>query len=258
MNGSNRGSVAKLIALFVFVSALLVSRSNAEALHPIAWQPGKTRVLIIAGGSSHDFKKWFEDYDTAVLNDAGFSVNATEDPAIASAELKKVDVAIISTNKPEFDTADFRKAMLAYVASGKGTVMLHPATWYNFEKWPEFNATLIGGGTRSHDAIAPFTVAVLKKDHPVMAGIPATFHVTDELYHINPDPQTLPADTVAIDVLAETSPSKKYKVRHPSVWVPKSSGGRIVCIAPGHDGRVHELEPFQKLLVNAVKWVAEK
>jgi hypothetical protein len=29
-------------------------------------------------------------------------------------------------------------------------------------------------------------------------------------------------------------------------------------MAPGHDARVHELEAFKKLLVNAVKWTSGK
>ncbi|WP_075089066.1 hypothetical protein [Verrucomicrobium spinosum] len=45
---------------------------------PIQWEDGKIKVLIVAGGSSHDFKKWFEEYDSQFLKSAGFSVNYTE------------------------------------------------------------------------------------------------------------------------------------------------------------------------------------
>jgi hypothetical protein len=31
-----------------------------------------------------------------------------------------------------------------------------------------------------------------------------------------------------------------------------------VCIALGHDGRVHDLAEYKKLLANAVNWVSEK
>ena len=225
---------------------------------PIIWEAGKTKVLIVAGGSSHDFKKWFEDYDTAFLKAAGFSVNATENSPQATAELANADVAIISTNRTFFDTLEWRKALFDFVAAGKGVIMLHPGTWYGFGKWPEINAKIVGGGARGHDAIDKFTVTVLKKEHPVMAGVPATFEAQDELYYINAEKEKISADTVPIEVLAETSPSKKYKVGHPSVWVTPNDKAKIVGVAIGHDGRVHELAAYQAILVNSVKWTAGK
>jgi len=44
----------------------------------------------------------------------------------------------------------------------------------------------------------------------------------------------------------------------PSVWIVKHPHCRIVCIALGHDGRVHDLPAYKKLLVNAVNWVSER
>ena len=57
------------------------------------WAPGKTKVLIVAGGSAHNFGKFFGETDTATLTAAGFSVNYTEDRDQAAAELSKADVA---------------------------------------------------------------------------------------------------------------------------------------------------------------------
>ncbi|HSJ02963.1 MAG TPA: ThuA domain-containing protein, partial [Verrucomicrobium sp.] len=219
---------------------------------PITWEAGKTKVLIVAGGSSHDFKKWFEDYDSVFLKAAGFSVNCTENSPQATAELQNADVIICSTNRTFFDTPAWRKALFDHVAAGKGVIMLHPGTWYGFARWPELNAKIVGGGSRGHDKIHPFDVNILKKDHPVMAGVPATFKVEDELYYMNAE--GVPEGTAPIEVLAETSPSDKYKRPHPSVWVTQHEKARIVGIALGHDGRVHEMDAYQKILINAVKW----
>ncbi len=232
-----------------------VGAPSAAPASPMIWDSGKTIVLIVAGGSSHDFKKWFEDYDSEFLKTAGLSVNATEDSALATAELKNADVAIISTNKTGLDTPEYRAALLDFAAKGKGIIMLHPGTWYGFGKWTEINAQIIGGGAKSHDALGPFTVNVLKKDHPVMKNVPASFAVVDELYHVNPEP---PKDTASIEVLAETTRSKKYNQSHPSVWITNHDKARIVGIAIGHDGRVHELEAFKNILINAVNWTGRK
>ncbi len=252
--------VATRVSLFAVAIAGLTALAAAAArpaTRPAATTSTLTRVLIVSGGTSHDFKRWFEDYDASVLREAGCTVTATEDPAVAAEQLTRADVAVVSTNAAGFDTPAFRAALFAFVADGHGVVLLHPATWYNYDRWPDYNAKLVGGGTHSHDPIAPFTLTVLRRDHPVMAGVPDRFDVVDELYHVNPPaPATRPAGTVSIDVLAETSPSRRYHAAHPSVWVPHTDHGRVVCIAIGHDGRVHALDAFKRLLTNAVRWTA--
>ena len=93
---------------------------------PIVWAPGKTKVLIIGGGSSHNFGQFFGGTDGATLSAAGFSVNYTEDRDQAAAEIGKADVAVISVNRQFFDTPEYRKALFDFAAAGKGLVMLHP------------------------------------------------------------------------------------------------------------------------------------
>ena len=221
---------------------------------PIVWAPGKTKVLIIGGGSSHNFGQFFGGTDSATLSAAGFSVNYTEDRDQAAAEIGKADVAVISVNRQFFDTPEYRKALFDFAAAGKGLVMLHPGTWYGFAQWPELNATIVGGGARGHDRIAKFSVNAVKPEHPVMKGVPASFEVEDELYYLNAEPEKVPQGTAAIEVLAETSPSVKFKKPHPAVWVTSHPTARIVGITLGHDQRVHDLEAFKTLLVNAVRW----
>jgi putative heme-binding domain-containing protein len=221
---------------------------------PIVWAAGKTKVLIIGGGSSHDFGRFFGGTDSATLAAAGFSVNYTEDRDQAASEIGKADVAVISVNRQFFDTSAYRKALFDFVAAGKGLVMLHPGTWYGFPQWPELNATIVGGGARGHDRIAKFSVNAVKPDHPIMKGVPRSFEVEDELYYLNAEPDKIPPGTSPIEVLAETSPSVRFKQPHPAVWITTHPTARIVGITLGHDERVHDLEAFKTLLSNAVKW----
>jgi type 1 glutamine amidotransferase len=224
---------------------------------PVQWQEGKTRVLVIGGGSSHKFAEFFGTTDVATLTAAGFSVHYTEDRDQAAAELTNADVAVISVNRKFFDTAAYRRALMAFAGAGKGIVMLHPGTWYGYANWPELNAQIVGGGARGHDKIHPFDVLKVK-DHPVMAGVPDKFTVEDELYYINAEPDKIPAGTAAIEVLAETSPSDKFQKPHPNVWITTHPRARIVGLALGHDARTHDHPAFQKLLINAAKWSSGK
>ncbi len=228
------------------------------AVTPVNWEAGKTKVLVIGGGSSHNFAKFFGETDVATLKAAGFTVHYTEDRDQAAAELANADVAVISVNRKFFDTAVYRKALFDFAAAGKGIIMLHPGTWYGFGGWPELNAQIVGGGARGHDKIHPFDVKAVKADHPIMAGVPASFTVEDELYYVNAEVDKIPAGTAKITVLAETSPSDKYKAGHPSVWITEHAKARVVGIALGHDARVHDLRPYQQILTNAVKWASGK
>lgn len=223
---------------------------------PVQWEEGKTKVLIIGGGSAHQFNTFFGGTDSATLREAGYTTHYTEDRDQATAQLAVADVAIISVNRSFFDTPAYRAALMARIDSGKGVIMLHPGTWYGYKAWPELNAQVVGGGARGHDKLGPFQVNVLKKDHAIMAGVPATFDVEDELYYINSE--GTPEGTLPIEVLAETSPSQKYSQPHPSVWITKNDKARIVGIALGHDERVHDHPAFKSLLINASNWVAGK
>jgi len=85
-----------------------------------------------------------------------------------------------------------------------------------------------------------------------MAGLPAKFKITDELYNFVPDPTATP-----IEVLAQTVSPKSGKT-FPQVWIVKHPKSRIVCITLGHDGRAHDLPEYQTLIKNAFQWAAGK
>ena len=230
------------------------------AVEPIVWEPGKTRVLMISGGSSHKFSQFYGGTDRAFLKAAGYSVNYTEDrdqaaEALASGE---ADVALISVNRKFFNTPAYREALKAFAASGKGIIMHHPGTWYGYKDWPELNAQIVGGGSRGHDKIAAYAVNAVRPQHPIMKGVPASFTVEDELYYMNSGPQEIPEGTSPITVLAETSPSKKFSKSHPAVWITQHPKSRVVGITIGHDERTHDHPAFQTLLTNAVKWASEE
>ncbi|HSH95315.1 MAG TPA: PVC-type heme-binding CxxCH protein, partial [Roseimicrobium sp.] len=218
---------------------------------PMKWEKG-TKVLMVGGGSSHDFTRFFNFADLATLKAAGFSANYTENPEDTVRELKNVDVVLLSVNRKEWATPEVRKALFDFAAAGKGLVLLHSGIWYNFPDWPEYNLKMVGGGSRGHDKLGEFGVKVLK-DHPITAGVTKEFKITDELYYMTPDPAGS-----AIDVLVETTNSIKFGKPHPSVYVVQHPKARIAAIALGHDARAHDLPEFKKLLINSINWSAGK
>jgi type 1 glutamine amidotransferase len=214
---------------------------------PPATRPANgPRVLLVGGGSSHDFVKFFGETDKATLAPhvgwVDFTQNANGVPAI----LDRVDVLVWSANQPVSSATC--KALIDYANSGKGIVALHPGTWYAWKNFPEWNAQIIGGGTHGHDKLGPYTVKITEPNSPITKGVTPSFEITDELYNYNADPAATP-----IEVLA-TATSPNTGKTFPQVFIVKHPKSRIVGITLGHDARAHDLPEFQALLKNAVTW----
>lgn len=218
-------------------------------------RPGKKkviRVLLVGGGESHNFDRWYKEEDVATLEKDGFAkVEYTSDPTTILSKLGDIDVLFLSNNQPIKDEAT-RKAIFAFADAGKGLILAHPALWYNWKDWPEYNQKLVGGGSKGHNKYGAFDVTVVNKKHPVMKGVPATFNLKDELYYLKADPTGTPTEVLA------TAKAKEADAVFPSITIVKYPKARIVGIALGHDAESHTIEPYKTILRNAVKWAAGK
>jgi type 1 glutamine amidotransferase len=235
-----------VLTLLLAVFVVAITQANPE-------NPGKKkaiRVLLVGGGASHDFDKWYKQEDVQTLQKDGLAmVEYTSDPTAILAKLKDIDVLYLSNNQPIADPAT-RKAIFTFVDAGKGLVLAHPALWYNWADWPEYNQKLVGGGSKGHNKYGPFDVTITNAEHPVTKGVPATFSLKDELYYYIPDIAGTP-----IEVLATAKAADSDKV-FPSIFIVKYPKGRIVGIALGHDAESHTIAPYQTILRNAIQWAA--
>lgn len=210
------------------------------------------RVLMVGGGSSHDFDRWYKQEDVATLQKDGLAiVEYTSNPSEIVAKLANSDVLFLTTNQPIPD-AETRNAIFEFVNKGKGLVLAHPALWYNWSDWSEYNSKLVGGGSKGHDKYGAFDITITNTKHPVTKGVPAKFNLKDELYYYKADPAGTP-----IEILGTANVEGSEKV-FPNIFVVKHPKTRIVGIALGHDAASHEIEPYKTLIRNAVKWVAGK
>jgi putative membrane-bound dehydrogenase-like protein len=215
-------------------------------------EPGIIRALLIGGGSSHDFEKYFHKADSATLQGAGKIVTAyTSNAAEAIDLMKNADVIVLSANHGSFGQPDFQHALNAFADAGKGLVIVHAGTWHNWSELSGFNKRFVGGGARGH-GFGDFQVISKEPNHPVMADVPAQFTIHDEQYRVELDPNA------STEVLAMTSPEVGPNKAYPSVWVVKDPKAKIVGIGLGHAAEAHGNPAYQKLLINAVRWVAAK
>jgi putative heme-binding domain-containing protein len=235
---------------FVAITAELGDAKDnpAPVVEKFQWKK-HPRVLIVGGGASHDFNRWFNEADSATLS-VNTSVNYTEDISRIDSALKDIDALYLCNNQPMTD-ATLRKNIFAFADAGKPLLLTHPALWYNWNDWPEYNRVLVGGGARGHEKYGEFEVTVTESGHPIMQGVPKTFRISDELYQFADDPNGTP-----IQVLATGKSLVTGKV-YPVVWITKHPKTKIVCITLGHDAAAHDLPAYKTILQNAVDWMTQ-
>ncbi|MFW6157670.1 MAG: ThuA domain-containing protein [Balneolaceae bacterium] len=238
--------------LFTFVALIslspLLAKANSTfnfADHAFA---DTSRVLIVGGGTHHDFDRWFNRADSTLIASAGAEVSYTDDPAAVLPKLSSLDILYLSNNQPLPDE-ELREAIFDFVEAGNGLLLVHAGTWYNWEDWPEFNRELVGGGTRSHPPYGAFEVEVTDPDHPVMKGVPERFELSDELYRYEKD--TEGSDIHVLATATEPDTDDEY----PVAWTIEYGDGRIVCITLGHDGQAHNHQGYINMLQNSIEWL---
>lgn len=241
-----KGTLLMLLLSIISLSSSLANQPNFKK------KSKSIRVLMVGGGSSHDFDKWYKTADLETLERDGLAkVTYTNDPKSILTTLPEIDVLILCNNQPIADEAT-RKAIFDFVEAGKGLILCHAALWYNWADWSAYNQNLVSGGTRNHDRYGAFDVKVVNPKHPITKKTQAQFTLKDELYHFQIDP-----NGVGIEVLATGNVAGSDKV-YPLLFVVKHPKAKIVGFTLGHDAESHNYLPYQTLLRNTLKWVAKK
>jgi uncharacterized protein len=215
---------------------------------------GQLRVLVAGAGSSHNFPAFFLGTDALTAKAAGYDVASTPNLKETLALLPQADLFVFSGNHAQFGTPEFQKAIRDFASAGKGIVLLHAATWYNWPLTTKYNDEFVCGGARGHGH-SDFTFTVTKPEHPIMKGVPATFVINDESYNVE---LTRPEGAEVLGIIPRQSPKEGQSVILPSVWTVKFPGARVVCIALGHDAKSHDHPAYKQLLLNSLTWVSQK
>ena len=176
----------------------------------------------------------------AALAPYGFNFSYTTDAADLNAtNLAKYDALLIYSNHRAI-AAPQEKALLDFVAGGKGLLALHSSS-FCFQNSPAYIA-LLGAQFERHGT-GEFTAALVNPSHPVLAGL-QPFQVWDETYvhtKLSPDRTVLMERTEGAG-------------REPWTWVRTHGKGRVFYTAYGHDERVWGHPSFHALMKNAMTW----
>ena len=217
------------------------------ALHGQRGDAGKAKaieVLFLGHNSKHHDSARFEPMLAEALAPEGITFTYTPDPnALNTENLAKYDALMIYANHNTI-TPEQEKALLDFVAGGKGFLPIHAAS-YCFRNSPPYVA-LVGAQFQKHGT-GEFTATIVKPDHPVVAGI-QPFNVWDETYVHTMHNQDR---TVLMERVDDVG-------REPWTWVRTQGKGRVFYTAYGHDERVWSHPMFHRLIRNAVRWTVSK
>ncbi len=205
------------------------------------------QVIMVGGGSSHDYHRWYQQEDRDFLNQQShLNVRYTENTDSLADYLKNADLLILVNNQEI--AARSKNAIEKHVAKGKPVLMLHAATWYNWKDWPQYNLDYLSGGSNSHEKFQEFKHLVVNKAHPITQGVSPQFYFKDELYIYQPELKGRGIEVLLIGESLETG-----KV-FPTVFTVKHPKAKLVGITLGHDEHSHLNEDYKTLLINSVNW----
>ncbi|MGV3764051.1 PVC-type heme-binding CxxCH protein [Parapedobacter sp.] len=203
--------------------------------------PRRLELFFLGHASKHHDSELLAGILAQEYFPEGMNITYSVDPEdLTRQDLQRYDGLILYANHDSISPTQ-EKALLDYVASGKGFIPLHSAS-YCFRNSPEVVA-LIGGQFKSHGGGA-FSAEIVKPDHPAMAGVTAFETEWDETYvhdHIADD----------IEVLMERVDSAG---REPYTWVKEYGEGRVFYTAFGHDERTFRNPGFLQLVKSGIRW----
>lgn len=211
-------------------------------------------ILIVLGGLWHDFEG-FANFFAPVLRANGCRVDTTYDlDTLTRLQSHRPDVVLSYTSlsphregmndtTPERLTIEQIQGLRGWVQQGGGLLAAHSATVIG--QSDKELGVLMGGKFLEHPPQFSFTVYPMRDTHPIIDGIEA-FTVHDEFYQ-----QELMAP-VDIHMMA-----LDRGTAYPMVWSRSEGSGRVAHVAMGHSALVWELQQYQRLMLQAINWVAQ-
>ncbi len=225
-------------ALHCLGCALAVALTGLPA--PAFAQPAKISILFLGDNGHHKPHERYRQIEP-VLAARGIRLEYVDSAKALNPEtLGRFDGLLVYANLEKI-TPEQEKALLDYVAGGKGFIPIHCAS-YCFLNSPKY-VELVGAQFKSHGT-GTFRTVTAHADHPILRGL-ADFESWDETYvHQRHNDK----DRVVLSYRVD------QKGKEPWTWVRTHGKGRVFYTAWGHDERTWSHPGFQTLLERGIRW----
>ncbi len=251
-----------------------VSASGTPATPPSLAQPSATGTLtlpvilqtatpqafrILAFTRTLGFRHESIPDGLALVSDLGsangFSVTATEDPAVFSdAGLAPYQVVVFLLTTGDVLDEDQQGALQRFVTTGGGYVGVHSATDTEAD-WPWY-AELVGARFAGHPpGTAQATLHVEDRTHQSTQHLEAEWPRTDEWYNFDRNPR--PDVTVLLTIDEASYTGGTMGADHPMSWYQAIGAGRSWYTALGHTRESYADPDFRAHVLGGILWAAE-
>lgn len=189
---------------------------------------------------------------SALRGMAGYSVDATEDPAVFRGRTLRGYAAIVflSTSGEVLDDAG-RTALIEYMAAGGAWLGIHGASTAEYV-WPWFGE-LVGARFDQHPAVQAGLITVADQEHPATEHLQTPWIRRDEWYAFRDNPR--PRVHVLLTVDEASYEGGTMGADHPIAWCHERVGGRSFYTAIGHTEESFAEPSFLRHLAGALSWL---
>lgn len=212
-------------------------------------KPRRTEILFLGDNGHHRPLERVPQL-MAALGSKGINITYTDKLEDLNADnLNKYDGLLIFANWDSIGKPQ-EKALLDYVASGKGLIPVHCAS-YCFRNSTEYVDKVVGGQFWRHK-MDTIQTHFTQPNNPIVAGLPS-FKAYDETYlhsHLQADNNVL----AVRDIKAVQASDKPGVKEEPYTWTRQYGKGRVFYTAYGHDERTWSQPGFQQLLERGILW----
>lgn len=237
-----------LLALLVQCARPAGRQANVGARADKSNQPRRTEILFLGDRGHHRPIERIPSL-MAGLGNRGINLTYTDKLDDLNPEnLARYDGILIYANWDSIPPAP-EKALLDFVASGKGLIPVHCAS-YCFRNSVEY-VKMVGGQFWRHRTDTVQTTHV-QSEHPAIAGV-KPFRAFEETYlhvKLQPDNNVL----ATREIKADQAKDKPGQSTEPYTWTRPYGKGRVFYTAYGHDERTWDKPDFQALLEKGILW----
>jgi type 1 glutamine amidotransferase len=202
--------------------------------------PPDLKVLFLGDRGLHRPKARFDQLEPVMAKRGIAMTYADTLDSLTPDNLNRYDALVVYANHDR-GRPEHVKAILDYVAAGKGFVALHCAS-FCFTDDEEY-VKLVGAQFRSHTT-GVFRAKTVKVDHPIMQGV-QSFESWDETYVHDKHNEK---DRTVLEVRTDRT------LEEPWTWVRTHGKGRVFYTAWGHDHRTWSHDGFHTLVERGIRW----
>lgn len=170
--------------------------------------------------------------------------------AILTNNVYDYSVIVLLNSTGDIFEENEKLALQNYVKQGGAIMGIHAAADAEYN-WPWYGE-MLGGWFDGHPEIQTADCKVIDVNHPIVAGLPATWPREDEWYNFK---KLSPQNQVLIRVDESTYTGGTHGENHPIAWCRFYDGGRVFYTGMGHTLATYKDPLFVKHIGRALHWL---